>query len=89
MPSPSAQKLLEKLEANSKRKRGRYEIITVSSLMAMRTNLKSADKTIAAIRELQSEGLLELREIVTEGRHERELIVISPLDTPTFLPEQV
>jgi hypothetical protein len=83
MPSPSAQRLLEKLQANSKRKR-RQETITVSSLMAARTNLKSADKVISAIRELQLEGLLELKEIVTEGRHERELIVLSPLDTPTL-----
>jgi hypothetical protein len=82
--SPSAQRLLEKLQANSKRKRGRHETITVSSLMAARTNLKSADKVIAAIRELQMEGLLELKEIIFEGRHERELIVLSPLDTPNL-----
>jgi len=77
MPSSQAQRLLEKLEANAKRKR-RQETITVSSLMAARTNLKSADKVIAAIRELQAEGLLELKEIIFEGRHERELIVIIP-----------
>jgi secreted Zn-dependent insulinase-like peptidase len=77
MSSQSAQRLLDKLQANNNKKR-RRETITISSLIAARTNLKSAEKTIAAVRELQMEGLINLQEIMVEGRFERELIIIIP-----------
>ena len=73
--SEPANRLLEKLQSNDNRKKGK-KTITISSLMENRTNLRSSDRVINAIRELQSEGLIELKEARVEGRFERELIIV-------------
>ncbi len=72
--SSSAQRLLNKLSEESKKKKS--QVITVSSLVAMRTNMRTIDKTIEAIRELQLEGRIELKEVKVEGRYEQELKIL-------------